>query len=596
MLNKIKISNFLNTEYRQYSMYTISSRGIPNINDGLTPSQRLVVLNAPKQFQKTLSLVGDVIKTGNYHHGNCLKYDTKINLADDTTITIGEWCDKSKDEIKMVKCVDENNNSTISIGHSPRIGQVTNIMYQIELANGEIIECTANHPFKLKNGEWKNAEFLDENDELFINLETHIGIKKITKIKLNEAINFYDITVEKHHNFSIGDSNIIVHNSSLENVITRLCKSFQCSEPILLGDGFFGTPTNHNCAPARYTSCKLNPKINKYLDEFKHLNAPDATGLIRNLTTKFPIGLLQISLGIAVGFATKILPRNPIEIEKFLSNKKADLRPYFKDWQGNVSQIENNHHAWLFSGKCEVKEKSIIFTSIPPFMQYAMFLKKIASILQSLNIADNVEIINRCTNEIDFEIKFKNIKGDDFQSYISSLITANQMVFTENIVLIDNDNVIEYETIEDYLTQFKIKNILIDYDNLKYEQNKLTNENILDQYIIEFLIFMLGKKRTQMEIDEFYSNYDKKIAMLFDGVKLKNLNQEYINKLKEIVNGKNIRLKEIETQINEFKLPENFTFQSTRKNDFDLIDLQGIDEFIIEEELFEEKEAGEENE
>ena len=84
--------------------------------------------------------------------------------------------------------------------------------------------------------------------------------------------------------------------------------------------------------------------------------------------------------------------------------------------------------------------------------------------------------------------------------------------------------------------------------------------------------------------------------MLFDGVKLKNLNQEYINKLKEVVNGKNIRLKEIETQINEFKLPENFTFQSTRKNDFDLIDLQGIDEFIIEEELFEEKEAGEENE
>jgi DNA topoisomerase-2 len=66
----LTITEQINTQYRSYALYVLQSRGIPNFYDGLTPVQRLVLLNAPKQYNKTLGLVGEVIRTGLYHHSD----------------------------------------------------------------------------------------------------------------------------------------------------------------------------------------------------------------------------------------------------------------------------------------------------------------------------------------------------------------------------------------------------------------------------------------------------------------------------------------------------------------------------------------------
>lgn len=198
-MKKIRISNYLNKDYRDFALYTISSRGIPNVNDCLTPGQRIILLYAPKTFHKTLSLVGDVMKSGHYRHGD----------------------------------------------------------------------------------------------------------------------------------------------NSISNTIMKMARAFQSSESILEGDGFFGSVTNHNSAAARYTSIKINPKVTKILDDYKHLNEKNVEGSIDILTTKVPIGLLGISLGIAVGFATKILPRNLDEMVKYLNGKKANLNPFFQDWDGEVAKFDN---------------------------------------------------------------------------------------------------------------------------------------------------------------------------------------------------------------------------------------------------------------
>ena len=69
-------------------------------------------------------------------------------------------------------------------------------------------------------------------------------IKKINRVKLASPIKFYDITVEKYHNFSIGNSNLVCHNSSLSGAISKLARPFGCSYQVLEGDGFFGSPVN----------------------------------------------------------------------------------------------------------------------------------------------------------------------------------------------------------------------------------------------------------------------------------------------------------------------------------------------------------------
>lgn len=70
MEHSISITDQINQKYREYALYVLQSRGIPNFYDSLTPVQRIVLQNSPSQFNKTIGLVGEVIRTGLYHHGD----------------------------------------------------------------------------------------------------------------------------------------------------------------------------------------------------------------------------------------------------------------------------------------------------------------------------------------------------------------------------------------------------------------------------------------------------------------------------------------------------------------------------------------------
>jgi len=157
----LPISRLIDTRFRDYAVYVLEQRGIPNFYDALTPVQRYILMNSPTAFSKTLSVVGKSIEDG-YHHGDCLKYDTKINLADGSQITIGEWAEKYPDAELFLKSIDENTmEEVIGIGHSPRIGHISDEYIQIEMENGEIFECTQNHPFFIDD-KWIEAKDLKD--------------------------------------------------------------------------------------------------------------------------------------------------------------------------------------------------------------------------------------------------------------------------------------------------------------------------------------------------------------------------------------------------------------------------------------------------
>lgn len=161
---KLPISKFIDTRYRDYAVYVLESRGIPSFFDALTTVQRYILKNSPLTFNKSLTVVGKAIQDG-YHHGDCLDYDTKINLADGSQISIGKWAEFFPDAKLLVLSKDDEGKEIVDLGHSPRVGQETNEYYEIVLENGEIIKCTGNHKFFV-NGEWKEAKNLDENDDI----------------------------------------------------------------------------------------------------------------------------------------------------------------------------------------------------------------------------------------------------------------------------------------------------------------------------------------------------------------------------------------------------------------------------------------------
>ena len=137
--------------YGQYGRYINKWRAFPLYEDGLKLVERRVLyseyLTARKKFTKSAEVVGYCI--GKFHpHGDCLRGDTVIPFLDGTKHTMKELAEKYKDKKFWLYSCDPNTLEIVpGLGHSPRIGQITDTMYRITLDNGKVVECTGNHPF-----------------------------------------------------------------------------------------------------------------------------------------------------------------------------------------------------------------------------------------------------------------------------------------------------------------------------------------------------------------------------------------------------------------------------------------------------------------
>lgn len=308
----------------RYSLYILYNRYVPDARDGLKPVQRRIltamfydikcVSLATKR--KSANTVGMVM--GKYHaHGDCLRANTPIYLADHTIATIGELYNSGITTFASLGVNPYTLKVEAIIVHDLRIGQYTNKIYHIELSNGAKIECTGNHPLMMYNGAYLKAEELyagallytntlqplqDANkiifrniDNLYLNgigasyytyannysdniteeefnnyLKEYLRVRPmITNIYTTNTNNepMYDFTVDTTNNMLIpviGKDNvenqeipmICVHNSSIYGAMQPLANWWECMAPLLTYDSASGTIQGGKQAAMRYTeSC-----------------------------------------------------------------------------------------------------------------------------------------------------------------------------------------------------------------------------------------------------------------------------------------------------------------------------------------------------
>ena len=531
----ISIPEQIDQQYRKYALYVIQSRGIPNFYDCITPVQRLILQNAPNQFSKTHAVIGSVFSTGHYHHGDCFFPDTRVNLGDGTSIEIGKWADLYPDARLIVKCIDpDTGKSTISLGHSPRVGHITDEMFQIEMENGEIFKCTKNHPFLVRKKGWIKAEELLPNDQIksLSKKNSSIKIKSIQLIKLDLPARFYDITVERYHNFCVGTSQLVVHNSSLGSAISKLARPFGCADQILEGDGFFGTPANPRPAGARYTQVKLVPRYRTLLESHKDLNKLNEEGGSDWLNVTFPIGLSTHIVGIAVGYSSNILPRKFEEVEAYLQGDLTKrLKPHFRNFKGKITRVEGLKSAWLVEGEFQADKSSKIIRilSLSPLARYDTFITKLGLILDSRDIHYKIE--NRSKNEVEITIKLK-CTDTEFDEISEKVRKETQKIVTENIVLVKDGMVMEYESIQEYLDQFRIHREEVLWKRSIKDGKDNSKELEFQEAKLKFLIFMQGKKRLNNEIIEWLHPFDPSIKSRLESIQLIRLSEKEIESTK----------------------------------------------------------------
>lgn len=173
---------------------------------------RVGLLNIELLKQEAAEIQKDS-RTGKIDHpeGGCFTGDTKVSLVDGRELSFLELLDEYENgKLNYVysynheeqKIEPKKINKVWLTKHNANLVEVT-------LDNGEIIRCTPNHRFMLRDGSYKEAQYLSENESLMPNGSPRCVISVIS---LEDVADVYDLEVEDNHNFAL-TSGIFVHNS-----------------------------------------------------------------------------------------------------------------------------------------------------------------------------------------------------------------------------------------------------------------------------------------------------------------------------------------------------------------------------------------------
>ena len=414
-------------------------------------------------------------------------------------------------------------------------------------------------------------------------------IKSIRKIKVDKPIKFYDITVDEYHNFSIGESNIIAHNSSLVGALNKLARPFGNALQIIDGYGFFGSEVSPDPAAARYTQVKLSSKTYSIFNKYKYLTTRTLEGPYNPFWMDIPLGLTTSIVGIAVGYKTTILPRKLEHIKEFLDNKRKSVKPYFEGFNGSIVKYKGLDRAWLLSSIISVDNRRIQINEIPPILKYTSVLKKLDQIINKFD--GKIKIINNSNTIVDIGIIYT---GKDLEQWKALQIFVNKIfsiVVTENPVFIKDGQVLVYDTIEQYLTDFKWQRLRLDFTNTEYEKNKLKFDLEFTEVKKLFIEFILFKKRTNIEIDGFLKKYDKTLRNRLEALTARKFTKDELktttNITKELIKNLKGKVKQFNAIKKEFDKTPDPTLErgigskKVAANLFDTTDVEEIDGIVI---------------
>lgn len=302
-------------------------------------------------------------------------------------------------------------------------------------------------------------------------------------------------------------------DTSASSAITTIAQKFKNSMPLLDEIGQFGSLRSPEPGAARYISTKLNKNFRLLYKDFELLTKQYEEG--EEIEPKFflpiiPTVLLNGSSGIAVGFATNILNRNPKDLIdcclKVLDNKRfKEPSPWINEFSGEWVQDKDNSLSWLAKGNIEIVNTTTVrITELPPSMTY----QKFESHLNALE--DNGWIVSyedNCKSNIDYTIKFNRKTLAEKTPRIRGMFKMDEKQ-SENLTMLDeNGKLIIFHNITDVIKYF------VDFRLKFYDKRK------------EFLI---GKLENRLQ---YLSNRARFIKMIIDGkLKVNNVPKATIEK------------------------------------------------------------------
>lgn len=256
---------------------------------------------------------------------------------------------------------------------------------------------------------------------------------------------------KKHKSATLAGATMPIHpHQSPEGAVNTLAAPYGNNIPLLDGDGAFGTLLNPTAyGAARYTSVKASLFCKDVM--FRDLEIVpmqenyDGTLMEpKHFLPLIPMTLLNPQEGIAVGFASNILPRSLEQIIKsqiaFLEgNDWYEEPPTFKplnqsalDWE---SDDDGNIYKYFFEGSFErVDTSTVKITNLP----YGVLHEKYINHLLKLEDEDEIQDFeDNSKDHYNIDVKFKRgvlsrMEDEDIVSLLKLRSSVN-----ENLTIID---------------------------------------------------------------------------------------------------------------------------------------------------------------
>jgi DNA topoisomerase-2 len=369
-------------------------------------------------------------------------------------------------------------------------------------------------------------------------------------------------------------------HGDMSGVIVNLAQDYTGTNNInlLSPEGNFGTRLVPEASASRYIYTygtkelfeMFNPNDNPILEhqDFEgHRIEP------KFLLPKLPVLLINGSEGISSGFAQKILPRNPKEIQKYIQYylKKPDApvkpfqnKPWYKDFKGEIKQGEDKNQ-WEIYGVFERKGNKVKITELPigyNLKSYIKVLNKLEEDKKIIGYRDYSE------DEFNFEVQFNRKYLDSLSDEkLIELLKLKKKV-SENYTVMSEKNTVEvFDSVNDILWEYiRVKKEYLQ-KRKDYMIQDLSNKIRLDvsKYIfIKSIVedkLIINKRKTE-DIIEDLKKIDKIIPRdnSYDyllGMSIQSLTEERLNQLMNKIKTQKGELDKIKNQsIEEMWLEE----------------------------------------
>lgn len=338
-------------------------------------------------------------------------------------------------------------------------------------------------------------------------------------------------------------------NSSLESAINKLARPFGNATQILEGDGFFGTEVSPSPAAARYTGVKLSSLANGILNKYNYLTTRDPEGPYDPLWMDAPLGLVVPIVGIAVGYKSTVLPRKLKDIQDFLDGKRKSVKPYFEGFNGTIEKYKGFDKTWLISSNIIVEGQKIMVREIPPIVKFNSVLKKLDYLINKYE--SNIRIINNSNIKVNIDIIYSGKNAEEWQDIQNFVKKTFSVLVTETLIFVKDGTVLSYDSVEDYLEDYKWQICRLRLKNTLFERDKLSFELKFNIAKEKFIVFMLQKQRTIDEVDTWLKPHEKEISSRLENMTAKKFTKDELTATREKIKVLTQELKDKEKELKE---------------------------------------------